>query len=211
MTLRPGNVIFLNGTSSAGNTAIATALQEIMDGYYIHTGIDHFLERLPEKFFVTFKGNNPPPVDGVVWIFPDGDDRLSEIRLGPVGYKVRSGVYHAIAGLVRSGNDVIVDDVIFDPVVLKSAVDALYKLNVLFVGVQCPLEIAEQREHARGDRTQGLVRAHYDLVHAHGTYDFEVDTSRLSAVECALKIKDRLLNGSSPVAFKNLRAGLRTT
>lgn len=203
-----GNIIFLNGTSSAGKTTIAKALQEIMEGYYIHTGIDHFLERLPQKFFVMFKGANPPPVDGEVWIFPNGDDRVSEIREGPVGYRILAGIYHAVAALAASGNDVIVDDVIFDPVLLREAVNTLADFDVLFVGVRCLLEVAEQRERERGDRVQGLVRAHYDLVHAHGTYDLEVDTSSSTAMECALQIKERLLKGPSSVAFRHLRAAL---
>ena len=97
---------------------------------------------------------------------------------------MRSGVYHAIAGLAESGNDVIVDDVIFDSIVLKEAVHTLYNLNVLFIGVFCPLEVAERRERDLGDLVQDLVRAHYDLVHSHGTYDFTVDTSALSTMKC---------------------------
>ena len=47
--MKQGNIIFLNGTSSSGKTTIAKALQEIMEGYYIHTGIDHFLDAAPGK------------------------------------------------------------------------------------------------------------------------------------------------------------------
>jgi chloramphenicol 3-O phosphotransferase len=96
------------------------------------------------------------------------------------------------------------DDVIYDPLVLKSAVIALHTCKVLFVGVRCPVDIAEQRERDRGDRWPGLVTAHIDLVHAHGIYDLDVDTSVLTAMECAEKIKERLLNGSPPNAFQHL-------
>jgi chloramphenicol 3-O phosphotransferase len=208
--MEQGTIILLNGTSSSGKTAIAKSLQEIMEGYYIHTGIDHFLERLPKKFFVMFKGTNPPPLDGEVWIFPDGGERVSEIREGPAGYKVLKGIYHAVAALAASGNDVIVDDVIFDPILLRAAVNILCDFTVLFVAVRCPLAVAEQRERERGDRVKGLVRAHYDLVHSHNTYDFEVDTSLLSPMECAVQIKNRLLEGPPPSALKHLRDSLGT-
>ena len=49
--MRQGNIIFLNGTSSSGKTVISKALQVIMDEYYIHTGLDHYLERIPERVF----------------------------------------------------------------------------------------------------------------------------------------------------------------
>jgi len=40
--MAPGNVVILNGTSSAGKTTIARAVQDAMDEAYVHLGIDHF-------------------------------------------------------------------------------------------------------------------------------------------------------------------------
>ena len=57
--------------------------------------------------------------------------------------------------------------------------------NTLWVGVHCPLPIAEQRERERGDRTVGTVRGQYAVVHAHRTYDLDVDTSAATPRECA--------------------------
>jgi chloramphenicol 3-O phosphotransferase len=203
--MTPGNIIFLNGTSSAGKTLIAQTLQEIMDDCYIHTGIDHFLDRFPDKFSVRSDGINPPTNEGLLWIFPDNGDILTEIRIGPVGFRLWTGVYHAAAALARIGNNIIIDDVVFDSRVLQEAVNTLYPLNPLFVGVYCPFEVADQREQARGDRVLGLVKAHYDLVHAHGIYDLEVDTSILTPLECANQIKQRVQNGPAPDAFKRLQ------
>jgi len=42
---------------------------------------------------------------------------------------------------------------------------ALHRLRVLFVGVRCPLAVAEQRERERGDRLVGLARGLFDGVH----------------------------------------------
>jgi chloramphenicol 3-O phosphotransferase len=200
-----GNIILLNGTSSSGKTAIAKALQEILEGYYIHTGIDHYLERIPEKFHVISDGKNPSEADGIMWVYPEGGTRLSELRLGPAGINLVKGMYHAVAALADEANDLILDDVIFDPRALREAVNVLPAFNTLFVGVRCPLEVAKQREQERGDRTLGLVEAHYDIVHSHGIYDLEIDTSVLTPTECASQIKDRLQNGPPPTAIQKLR------
>jgi len=200
-----GNIILLNGTSSSGKTAIAKALQEILEGYYIHTGIDHYLERIPEKFHVISDGKNPSEADGIMWVYPKDGTRLSELRLGPAGFNLLKGMYHAVAALAAEGNDLILDDVIFDPTVLREAVIVLSAFNTLFVGVRCPLEVAKKREQERGDRTLGLVEAHYDIVHSHGIYDLEIDTSVLTPTECANQTKDYLQNGPPPTAIQKLR------
>jgi chloramphenicol 3-O phosphotransferase len=89
--------------------------------------------------------------------------------------------------------------------VLQIAVRTLLPFHVLFVGVRCSLEIAEQRERERGDRIEGLARFQYPLVHSHGTYDFEVDTSTSSPTVCANQIKQFLQDGSAPKAFHILQ------
>ena len=205
-----GNIIFLNGTSSSGKTSIVKALQEIMEGFYIGTGIDHFLDAAPDKIHTSSDGTNPSTFEGFLWVHPNGDTQVSEIRVGPVAFHLWAGMHAAVAALAAIGNDVIIDDVIFDSRVLKAAVNTLHDFNALFVGVRCPFEVAEQREQARGNRTQGLVKAHYDLVHSHGIYDFEVDTSTLTAMECAIQIKDRLQNGTPPDALQRLHTKMKS-
>lgn len=208
--MKQGNIIFLNGTSSSGKTSIANALQEIMDGFYIRTGIDHFLDAAPDKIHESSDGINPSATEGFLWVRPNGDQRLSELRAGPAALRLWAGMHAAAAALAATGNDVIIDDVIFDSRVLEEAVNTLHTFNVLFVGVRCPFEIAEGREQARGDRNQGLVQAHYELVHAHGMYDLELDTSTLTATECANQIKNRLQNGPIPDALQRLWNILRS-
>ena len=39
----PGQIIILNGTSSAGKTSIAKALQDALEDTYIETGLDRFI------------------------------------------------------------------------------------------------------------------------------------------------------------------------
>jgi chloramphenicol 3-O phosphotransferase len=75
---------------------------------------------------------------------------------------------------------------------------------VLFVGVKCPLEVLEAREKGRGDRTLGQAAGQAGIIHQNCIYDLEVDTSQLSAAECAEQIKVRLLAGKF-TAFERMR------
>ena len=62
---------------------------------------------------------------------------------------------------------------------------ALLAANTLWVGVHCPLALAEQREQERGDRIVGTVRGQHALVHTFRKYDVDVDTSVATPRECA--------------------------
>jgi chloramphenicol 3-O phosphotransferase len=208
---RPGRIVLLNGASSAGKSSIVTVLHRILDGYWIHSGVDHWLERLPLRFSALATDASAEPHDGVTWVLPGGSPPLTELRIGPVGHRILGGAYHAYAALASAGNDLIVDDVMFDPHLLREALVALEGHDVLFVGVICPEEVAEERERARGDRIVGLARFQTQLVHAHGVYDLEVDTSMQSADECAERIKARLESGNEPTAFDQLRSAMQNS
>ena len=200
-----GNIILLNGTSSSGKTTIARALQEVMETPYLHTGIDQFLiERLPKRLIVYSDGIHPATAEG--WLAVFRDEALSQVRIGPIGYQWITGMYRAIAALAEEGLNVIIDDVIYDRRVLKAAVRTLPAQRVFFVGIRCPLEVAEGREQARGSRAKGGARTFYDLVHLHGIYDLEVDSVNYSPIECAIKIKSGLQAKPTPSAFSQLRA-----
>jgi chloramphenicol 3-O phosphotransferase len=199
-----GNIIFLNGTACSGKSTIAKALQETLDGFYLHTGIDHYLENLPEKFNVFSGGLDPQTAEGVLWVM-NNNQQVIEVRIGPAGFRIIKGMYRAIAAIAEAGNDLIVDDALFEHRSLREAVHTLYTFDVMFVGVRCPLEVAESRERERGNPALGLARAHFTQVHAHGLYDLEVDTSVSSPEECAMQIKQRLQQGPGSSAFRQLR------
>lgn len=200
--MKKGTVILLNGTSSSGKSTIAEALQAVMDEPYLHTGIDHYLARLPKNLIVYSDGQTPSSAEGWLTVFKDR--HLVDVILGPLGLRLIKGMYQAIAAFASAGNAVIVDDVIYDPRILSAAVNALRTIPVFFVGVQCPLDVAESRERARGDRAPGGARTFYNAVHAHKVYDFEVDTSLATPMECAVQIKEAMLNGVPWTAFNQL-------
>jgi chloramphenicol 3-O phosphotransferase len=212
-----GNVVLLNGTSSSGKTSVALALQEIMDAPYVYVGIDH-TPRVHSKFHAVSDGVDPATSDYFLLVYGGGSVRtetrtesgeivysggpITEVRLGPGALKLLVGMYRSIAGFATAGVDVVDDDVIYDRRVLKAAVDALGESAVLFVGLRLPLVEAERPERERGDRGPGGAAAWYELVHAHGIYDLEIDTSLLSPLDCAHKIKAALENGHPRRAFR---------
>ena len=185
-----GKIIVLNGTSSSGKTSIARALQDLLDEPFLDAGIDRFLWTLPRRY-----------LDRPLW-----DEVLGlATEAGPVGHRLMSGMHQAIAALSRAGNNVVAAHVLVEPVWLDECARLFSALPALFVGVHCPLEVLEQREAARKDRTLGQARAQFHLVHRHAVYDLEVDSSVASAEACALQIKRHLAAGSPPDAFKRLR------
>lgn len=186
-----GNIVILNGASSLGKTSILRALQSILEPH-LDAGLDKFLWMLPGRYL------NRPLWDEVL-----GQGLVT--KAGPIGHHVISGTHHAIAALARAGNHVIADHTLVDPLWVNECATLFGDLPAFLIGIRCPLEVLEQREKARHNRTPGQARAQFDLVHAHGIYDLEVDTSVLRPAECALAIKKRLQGGSPPSAFGYLR------
>ena len=89
-------------------------------------------------------------------------------------------------------------------------VDLLIDFPVLFVGLHCSLEELERRTHERGDRTIGMTRFLFDRVHNHGIYDFEVDSSTKSPLECAEEIKQFVATNPRPHAFEEIKKKMET-
>ena len=113
-----------------------------------------------------------------------------------------SGMHHAIAAAARQGNNVIADHVFVEKAWVEECTRLFAGMNAYLIGIRCPLEILEQRERDREDRTLGQARAQYDAVHRYTQYDLEVDTSIFSTAQCAQRIMERL--ETPPKAFQQL-------
>jgi chloramphenicol 3-O phosphotransferase len=186
-----GTIIFLNGTSSSGKTSIIKALQDQLQQPYLDMGIDRFIFMLPRRYL-----NRP------LW-----DDVLGKaVHAGSFGLVLFSGMHHAIAATAKIGNNVIADHVFVEKAWVEECTRLFADMNAYLIGIRCPLEIVEQREHQRKDRTLGQARAQFDVIHKYTQYDLEVDTSLLTTEECAQKIIERLK--SQPTAFKSLGKSL---
>jgi chloramphenicol 3-O phosphotransferase len=171
-----GIIVVLNGTSSAGKTSLAKHLQEALPEPYFHLGADHLVPMYPPK---------PFDAKGHLALF--------------------TAFHQAIATLAEAGGNAVVDHVLSTRTWLRELADLLADRRAYLVGVRCPLEVVEARERGRDDRRVGTARDQYSHVHAHGEYDFEVDTAAGSIEECAGRILDWLRTAPAPRAFGRLR------
>jgi chloramphenicol 3-O phosphotransferase len=186
----PGKIIILNGTSSSGKTCILRELQNILEEPYLEAGLDKFLWMLPPRY-----------LERPLW-----DDVLGLAdHAGEAGHKLVAGMHQSIEALSLSGINVIADHVLVEPAWLNDIANRLYDLPAYFIGVRCPLEVLEDREKQRKNRTLGQARLQFDLVHVPGIYDLEVDTSRFTVVECAAQIKAHVYSGPPPFAFRQIK------
>jgi len=88
--LKP-QIILLNGTSSAGKSSIARALQMRLRVPYLHVCIDTFEEMMPERYALG-----------------------GEFSRRTVFKKMLSGFHHSIVALAQCGNNLIVDHVLIE-------------------------------------------------------------------------------------------------
>ncbi len=182
---KTGRIIFLNGTSSSGKTTIAKALQKVMSKAYLYVSVDNYLHQLPDAFL-------------------EDKDWISQALPS-----LLAGFNNSSAAMAHAGNNVIIDQVLQESSWMEPCVQAFEGLDVVFIGVRCPLDVLEAREKARGDRQAGMALYQYDRVHSHGTYDVEVDSSKLSVDECVSVIRKYVQSDQRPTAFEKLRAMTR--
>ena len=189
-TFPPGTIIILNGTSSSGKTCLLKAIQDSFQEPFLDAGLDKFIWMLPKRFL------EPP-----LW-----DDVLGKAgHAGQTGHQLVKTMHRAILAISALGNYVVADHVFVEPSWLQDCTELFSEQPAWLVGVRCPLEIVEERERKRKDRTLGQARLQYDLVHRHGKYDIEVNTSELSPIECAQKIREGIQTQAKPQALRRLR------
>ena len=146
------------------------------------TGIDTFLAAQSMRFFA-FDGRT---VAGFSWVPATVDGQPAfDVVPGPLGLGVIRASHAYWAACAGAGLDQVIDDVWLVPDQPAGLQDALVAANTLWVGVRCPLAIAEQRERERGNRIVGTVRGQHAVVHTFRTYEAEVDTSVATPRQCA--------------------------
>jgi chloramphenicol 3-O phosphotransferase len=176
-----GLIVFLNGTSSSGKSSIARELLRTLEETYFHMPVDAF-HAMRSRREVT-----PEELPGVL-------------------RRTWMGFHRAVAGMAAGGNNVVVDHVLSEPWRLRDCLGLFPAEDVVLVGVHCSPGELERRERERGDRPAGLAARQFGLVHAHGLYDLECDTTATSPVECARRIRDFLPRRTFPTAFQQLAA-----
>jgi chloramphenicol 3-O phosphotransferase len=165
-------VIVLNGTSSAGKSTIARALQTELDDLFLTFGIDTLIQALPIVDGVRSRG---------ICFLSDG-----RIELSPEFRRAEAAWYAGLAAIARAGTGIIIDEVFLGGGQSQARLEQrLDGLSVLWVAVDCDVATATAREASRGDRPIGLVAQQALIVHDGVHYDMRVDTTTSSALDCA--------------------------
>lgn len=183
-----GHVILLNGTPSSGKTTLVRALHETLEPAHWYRSLDDFNKGYLPK--VWDKARGP-------WSSPEGRAFF---------HRMIRGYLLSVRAMAQVGHPVVTEAVIL-PVTRDLYLDSLVGLEVYLFGVRCPLAVAQERERARTDRNLGvpieLDVPEFELVHSHGDYDAEVDTSVASVEDSVATFIDAL--SRPPTAFARLR------
>jgi chloramphenicol 3-O phosphotransferase len=196
-----GTIILLNGTASAGKTSIGQAIQHRADRPWLLLGLDLLAMIVPPSY-----NAGDQAATGFAWQSA-GPGELALVA-GSWGQGLLCAWHRAIATLAHEGQDIVVDHILQEPDWFADCVTAWQGLSVLFVGVRCPLAVAEARAARRPGREPGYVRWADGRVHTHGPYDLELDTATTDADTCAQRIL-AWLAGSSPFTAFPLPASPR--
>ena len=188
--MTPGTVIILNGASSSGKTTLLHALQNRLTEPYLEAGIDKFIYMLPHRWL------ERPLWDDVLGLATEG---------GQMGQRLVHGMHTSVAVMAQAGLNVLVDHVLVEPGWAAECATLLGDMHCYLIAVRCPLEVLEQRECARINRTLGQARAQFEKVHRYCRYDFEVDTSQYTPEVCAKLIEDFITANPRPLALQWMR------
>ncbi len=162
------HIILLNGSSSAGKSTLAKALQALIEDKrnerYEIVSIDDFLKMTTEEV-----------------IYEDDV------------YEISGSLCEKVMQVFNANQGVIIDHVITSERIFEQLKEAVSPQHLWMVHVTCPLEIIQKREQARKDRCPGSAEASYTYLYPKDGYDLTVDTYFMTASECANRIFDKTM------------------
>ena len=184
-----GNVIVLNGTSSAGKTTLAKAIQTAASEPYQLFAFDQFRDGLPDRYRGLNSPEGSPGSAGLnVIAAPADGDIKAYIMMGSHGLKMLNGMHQAIASFARSGHHVIVDHYVNHQHAADDLVAAFDGLKTTLVRVVCDHDELMRRESSRPGRFPGTAETQSDIMNTCFAYDITVDSTHQSASELAVSV-----------------------
>lgn len=188
MTPDTVQIIYLNGPSSSGKTTLAKALQDSLETLFLLVGIDKIIGWMPEKVNDWTGGQAPLGYSWRKGKDPSGN-LIHELQTGPYAKEIGKTFQEIVLLLAQKGHPIIIDDVSFGKQEIDKWKTLLKDFHVLWIGINAPIAVLEQREKERGNRMPGSARAQFHKVHVGVTYDLEIDTHHTSTAENLKKIQ----------------------
>ena len=162
MKIGYGQMILLNGPSSAGKSTIAEKLAQKLQQFGAETvviSIDNYMKLEPGEEIWE---------DDVFEIMPD--------------------MCRDVTPALRHGKTVIVDHVITSARIYEALLDAAAGFAVTSVLVTCSVEILRRREKERGDRFPGSAETSLQYLYPKEGYDLQIDSGETGPEESADRI-----------------------
>ena len=188
-------VIILNGPSGSGKSSIQKEFQKLMmPNLWIKMGIDTLFDApMPEITSENMTYWQSP--NFIRWVETSQDEagnKVITLKMGEQGDKVAYAMNSAIAAYAQNDCNIIVDYIAYKPEWFNDLQEKLKNFKTIYIAVEIPLEVLEQREEARGTSPKGHARSHYFTVYGNKKYDLTVNSQKNTAKEIAQMIKDKL-------------------
>jgi chloramphenicol 3-O phosphotransferase len=158
--------IVLHGTTSAGKSSLAKALQDNSEMPVFHISMDAFVEMSRRC------------------------DMRSESELNQALKLHYQNLQSTLRRVAKSHFDIVLDLVLRDEAEFAACLDALAPRPTFVIGVRSPLDVLEERERTRDDRTNGMATSQFGHSAYERAYSMRLDTSSVTPEEGARVIRD---------------------
>ena len=164
-----GNVLLLNGPSSAGKSTVANELKRKLCPH----GLDVVVVSIDDYMKIS--------TDEEIW-----EDDV---------YEIMPDMCRDVAAALGKGKWVIVDHVITSPRIHAALLDAAAGSRVIPILVTCSLETLLERERARGDRFAGTAEASFRYLYPREGYALRIDSGKTDPASAAERVMELLRRG----------------
>lgn len=189
-----GNVIVLNGTSSAGKTTLAKSIQALAPEPYHLIAFDQFRDGLADRYRGINSPVDTPGAAGLnVVAAPHEGAMRAYIKLGSQGIAMVRGMHQAIVSFAQTGQHVVVDHFINHRDTAHDLCETLADLHPTLVRVTCDPSELLRRERLRPGRFPGTAETQRDIMSSCLDYDLTVDSTSHSAHELAHQVLSFLM------------------